>query len=96
MYPATGKLGSQVIARSVRQVLELLEKKKFDSVVEVRFTQGNASQATIGAGASSEPMAWIELATSLDQQDRIPEAVRDLVLDDQQRRSAICWNVFDR
>ena len=29
------------------------------------------------------------------QRARLPAAVRDLVLDDQRRRSAICWHVFD-
>ena len=29
------------------------------------------------------------------QRERIPAEVRELVLDDQQRRSTICWNVFD-
>ncbi|HET8765689.1 MAG TPA: hypothetical protein VFM86_00035 [Pedococcus sp.] len=29
------------------------------------------------------------------QRDRLPDAVRDLVLDDQRARSPICWNVFD-
>jgi len=29
------------------------------------------------------------------QRSRIPDDVRDLVLDDQRRRSAICWNAFD-
>ena len=29
------------------------------------------------------------------QRVRLPAAVRALVLDDQQRRSAICWHVFD-
>jgi hypothetical protein len=29
------------------------------------------------------------------QRERIPAAVRELVLDDQRRRSAICWHVFD-
>lgn len=29
------------------------------------------------------------------QRDRLPGAVRDLVLDDQQRRNAVCWNAFD-
>lgn len=29
------------------------------------------------------------------QRERIPAQVRDLVLDDQRRRSAICWNMFD-
>ncbi|MET0843855.1 MAG: putative immunity protein [Mycetocola sp.] len=29
------------------------------------------------------------------QRRQIPSAVRELVLDDQRRRSAICWDVFD-
>ena len=29
------------------------------------------------------------------QRAHLPAAIRDLVLDDQQRRSAICWHVFD-
>jgi hypothetical protein len=29
------------------------------------------------------------------QREQLPAAVRDLVLDDQRRRSAICWHVFD-
>ncbi|AEG44876.1 putative immunity protein [Isoptericola variabilis] len=29
------------------------------------------------------------------QRERIPEELRELVLDDQRRRSANCWNVFD-
>lgn len=28
------------------------------------------------------------------QRDRVPEAVRELVLDDQRRRNHICWHVF--
>jgi hypothetical protein len=29
------------------------------------------------------------------QRERIPAELRELVLDDQRRRSAICWDVFD-
>ncbi len=29
------------------------------------------------------------------QRDRLPEAIRALVLDDQQLRNDICWSVFD-
>lgn len=29
------------------------------------------------------------------QRDRLPDAVRGLVLEDQARRSSICWHVFD-
>jgi hypothetical protein len=29
------------------------------------------------------------------QRDRLPEAIRELVLDDQRLRNDICWSVFD-
>jgi hypothetical protein len=29
------------------------------------------------------------------QRERLPEAIRELVLDDQRLRNAICWYVFD-
>jgi hypothetical protein len=29
------------------------------------------------------------------QRDQLPDAIRDLVLDDQRLRNAICWSVFD-
>jgi hypothetical protein len=29
------------------------------------------------------------------QRDQLPEAIRELVLDDQRPRNAICWSVFD-
>src|SRR6185437_4836736 len=39
------------------------------------------------ARARAEEREW--------QRVQLPAAVRELVLDDQQRRSAICWHVFD-
>jgi len=30
------------------------------------------------------------------QRDQLPEAIRDLVLDDQRLRNDICWSAFDR
>ncbi|NYE35236.1 hypothetical protein F4692_000340 [Nocardioides cavernae] len=35
------------------------------------------------------------LAENRWQRDRLPDAVRDLVLQDQARRNDICWRVFD-
>ncbi len=50
-----------------------------------------AASACVPAGdaarARAEEREW--------QRARLPAAVRELVLDDQQRRSAICWHVFD-
>jgi hypothetical protein len=45
------------------------------------FPAGDAS------GARAQEREW--------QRASLPAAVRDLVLDDQQRRSHICWHVFD-
>jgi hypothetical protein len=30
------------------------------------------------------------------QRDQLPEAIRELVLDDERLRNDICWSVFDR
>ena len=40
-----------------------------------------------GRNARDAERAW--------QHDRLPEAVRELVLDDERLRSPICWHVFD-
>lgn len=42
--------------------------------------------------ASSERMGQLECRW---QREQLPEAIRDLVLADQQARNAICWSVFD-
>ena len=40
-----------------------------------------------GAGAGRLECRW--------QRDQLPEAIRELVLDDQRLRNDICWSVFD-
>jgi hypothetical protein len=40
-----------------------------------------------GARAGRRECSW--------QRDQLPEAIRDLVLDDQRLRNDICWSVFD-
>lgn len=58
---------------------------------------GAAAYAIRAAGAcvAADDAARARADERQWQQERIPVAVRDLVLDDQQRRSAICWHVFD-
>jgi hypothetical protein len=44
------------------------------------------------------PEAEAERAGRLEcrwQRDQLPEAIRELVLDDQRLRNDICWSVFD-
>ena len=58
---------------------------------------GAAAYAIRAAGASV-PAEDAERARAGErewQRERLPAAVRALVLDDQRRRSAICWHVFD-
>ena len=58
---------------------------------------GAAAYAIRAAGASV-PASDADGARARErewQRAQLPAAVRDLVLDDQQRRSAICWHVFD-
>lgn len=47
------------------------------------------------AAATSGQTEAARLAERDWQRARIPAQLRELVLDDQRRRSAICWNVFD-
>ncbi|HRF48744.1 MAG TPA: hypothetical protein PLC98_14040, partial [Anaerolineales bacterium] len=40
-----------------------------------------------GADAGRHECRW--------QREQLPESIRDLVLDDQRLRNAICWSVFE-
>jgi hypothetical protein len=53
-----------------------------------------ASRAA-GAAAPDDDAVRARITEREWQRERIPAAVRELVLDDQRRRSAICWHVFD-
>ncbi|HEU5355414.1 MAG TPA: hypothetical protein VFU65_13175 [Actinocrinis sp.] len=57
-----------------------------------------AAAYAIRAVIAQAPKAEAEAARIAErdwQRERIPAEVRGLVLDDQRRRSAICWNAFD-
>ncbi|GAB3074462.1 putative immunity protein [Pedococcus soli] len=49
-----------------------------------------AVRASVPAGSADEA-GWRECAW---QRERLPSAIRGLVLEDQARRNEICWNVF--
>lgn len=49
-------------------------------------TAAAAAAGEDGVAAGARECAW--------QRDRLPDAVRDLVLEDQRRRNPLCWNVF--
>lgn len=48
---------------------------------------GEAAAATEQERAGRRECQW--------QRDQLPDRVRDLVLEDQQRRNDICWSVFE-
>ncbi|MDR3070041.1 MAG: hypothetical protein LBU38_03415 [Propionibacteriaceae bacterium] len=53
-----------------------------------------AIRAALSAGPADRTEA-LRIRERDWQRERLPDAVRDLVLDDQRLRSPICWNVFD-
>jgi len=57
-----------------------------------------AAAYAIKAAVAAAPAGHEEAARRDEcrwQRDRLPGEVRDLVLEDQRRRNAICWEVFD-
>ena len=57
-----------------------------------------AAAYAIKAARADAPAGDREAAGRLEcrwQREQLPDAVRDLVLEDQQARNAICWGVFD-
>lgn len=50
-----------------------------------------AARAAAPAGREEEAAGRLECEW---QRDQLPDAIRELVLDDQQRRNEICWSVF--
>jgi hypothetical protein len=57
-----------------------------------------AAAYAIKAARAAAPQGDAEAAGRREcrwQRDQLPQAVRELVLDDQRRRNAICWSVFD-
>jgi hypothetical protein len=50
-----------------------------------------AARAAVSKG-EAERAGWLECHW---QREQLPEAIRELVLDDQRLRNEICWSVFD-
>ena len=68
------------------------------AVAHVAAHELGAAAYAIRAFGACVPAADTEQARAAErdwQRARLPAAIRELVLDDQQRRSAICWHVFD-
>jgi hypothetical protein len=66
-------------------------------VAHVAAHELGAAAYAIKAARAAAP-GWEERAGSVEcswQREQLPEAIRELVLDDQRLRNDICWSVFD-
>jgi len=69
------------------------------AVAHVAAHDLGAAAYAIKAARAAAPEGEGESAGRLEcrwQRDQLPEAIRELVLDDQRLRNDICWSVFDR
>jgi hypothetical protein len=67
-------------------------------VAHVAAHELGAAAYAIKAVRAAAPDGEVERAGRLEcqwQREQLPEAIRDLVLDDQRLRNGICWSVFD-
>src|SRR5215207_3688727 len=67
-------------------------------VAHVAAHELGAAAYAIKAARAAAPEGESERAGRLEcrwQRDQLPEAIRELVLDDQRVRNDICWSVFD-
>ncbi|MGY4963705.1 putative immunity protein [Streptomyces sp. 900105245] len=68
------------------------------AVAHVAAHELGAAAYAIKTVRAAAPEGEREAAGRLEcrwQRDRLPDAIRDLVLDDQRLRNDICWSVFD-
>ena len=68
------------------------------AVAHVAAHELGAAADAINAARAAAPEAEGEAAGRLEcqwQRDQLPAAIRELVIDDQRLRNAICWSVFD-
>lgn len=68
------------------------------AVAHVAAHELGAAAYAIKAARAAVPEGESEAAGRREcrwQRDRLPEAIRELVLDDQRLRNDICWSVFD-
>lgn len=66
-------------------------------VAHVASHELGAAAYAIRAVRAAAPVGEAETAGRLEcrwQRDRLPEPIRDLVLDDQRLRNHLCWSVF--
>ena len=68
------------------------------AVAHVAAHELGAAAYAIKAARAAAPLEESEMAGRHEcrwQRDQLPEAIRELVLDDQRLRNGICWSVFE-
>jgi hypothetical protein len=68
------------------------------AVAHVAAHELGAAAYAIRAARAAVPKSEADEAARAEcrwQREQLPDAIRDLVLDDQRRRNDICWGVFD-
>ena len=68
------------------------------AVAHVAAHELGAAAYAIKAARASAPACETDRAGRLEcrwQREQLPDAIRELVLDDQRLRNDICWSVFD-
>ena len=68
------------------------------AVAHVAAHELGAAAYAIKAARAAAPQGNSDIAGRLErrwQQDQLPDAIRELVLDDERLRNDICWSVFD-
>jgi hypothetical protein len=82
----------------IRGEVRMSDSRQAAAVPHVAAHDLGAAAYALRAAVASVPPDDAGTARAAErawQQERLPEAVRELVLDDERRRSPICWHVFD-
>ena len=93
------------IERLKQTMLRAISTEPKDKRRLMRASRRRVAEHDLGAAAyairalrASVPAADAEAAGRAEcrwQRDRLPPGIRDLVLEDQRRRNAICWSAFN-
>ena len=91
---------TDLIRTAIRNQLSTHAEVVRETVARKTFVLGlqHYSRGDLEAVQAAVPTGDSKLAGQREcqwQRDQLPDAIRELVLDDQRRRNAICWSVFD-
>jgi hypothetical protein len=82
----------------IQYPIKILDEPPHRQALTCILTLPGAAAYAIKAACAAAPEGEGEGTGRLEcrwQRDQLPDAIRDLVLDDQRLRNDICWSVFD-